>query len=122
MEADALKCLLTTSAYAYSQANDRYQSAVTNEVTGTGYSAGGIALTGVVATDSGGTYTLACNTIDFGTLTVTGIRVAVIYDSTPGSAATNPLLWFWDIGADQSPNGVDFQILVPSGIFTSTPS
>lgn len=123
VEADALKLMLTTSTYAPSQANDRYQSSVTNEVSGSGYVAGGVALTGVAATDAAGVYTLSANTVDFGILTVAGIRICVLYDSTPGTAATNPLIWFWDIGADNSPAGVDFQLQWnASGIFTITPA
>lgn len=122
LETDALKLMLTTSLYVPSQANDRFQSAVTNEVSGTGYTAGGIAVPSVTVTDTGGTYTLSCGTCDYGVITVTGIRIAVMYDSTPGTAATNPLIWYWDIGADQSPAGIDFQIQFPSGVFTITPS
>lgn len=119
VESDALKLMLTTSGYAYNVNTDRYQSVVTNEVSGTGYSAGGVALTGVTVTDSGGLYTLDANNVDFGTLTVTGIQIAVLYDSTPGSAATNPLIWLCDFGAASSPGGVDFQIAFnASGIFT----
>lgn len=123
LEADSIKLMLTTSLYAYSQANDRYQSAVTNEVSGPGYVAGGIVVPGITVTDSGGVYTLNASTADFGILTVTGIRTAVLYDATPGTAATNPLIWFQDFGVDNSPAGVDFQILWnASGIFTITPS
>lgn len=114
--------MLTTSTYVPSQANDRYQNAVTNEVSGTGYSAGGIAASGITVVDSGGVYTFTTSTADFGVLTVSGIRIVVLYDSTPGTAATNPLIWYWDIGADQAPAGVDFQIQFPSNIFTITPA
>lgn len=110
VESDSLKLMLTTSAYAYNANTDRYQSSVTNEVTGTGYVAGGIALTGVTVTDAAGVYTLDANNANFGTLTVTGIRTAVLYDATPGSAATNPLIWLCDFGADSSPGGVNFTI------------
>lgn len=119
LESDTLKLMLTTSAYTYNVNTDRYQSSVTNEVTGSGYSAGGVALTGVTVTDTGGVYTLDANNVDFGTLTVTGIQVAVLYDSTPGTAATNPLIWLCDFGAASSPGGVDFQVAFNAGgIFT----
>lgn len=123
LEADNIKLMLTTSGYVPSQANDRYQSSITNEVTGPGYTAGGIVVPGITVTDSGGVYTLNASTADFGVLTVTGIRVAVLYDATPGSSATNPLIWYQDFGVDNSPNGIDFQVLWnASGIFTITPS
>jgi hypothetical protein len=119
VESDTLKLMLTTSAYAYNVNTDRYQSSVTNEVTGTGYSAGGVALTGVTVTDASVVYTLDANDAAFGTLTVSNIQVAVLYDSTPGSAATNPLLWLCDFGAPSSPGGVTFTVSFnASGIFT----
>lgn len=121
VESDSLKLMLTTSSYAYNVNTDRYQSSVTNEVSGTGYSAGGIALTGIVVTDASGTYTIDANDANFGTLTVTGIRVAVLYDATPGSSATNPLIWLCDFGADSSPGAVNFTIAFnASGILALT--
>ena len=122
LTSDALKLMLTTSAYVPNQGTDKFQSAVTNEVSGTGYTAGGIALAGASLTVSGGVVTFTVSTADYGILTVSGIRIAVCYDSTPGSAATNPLIWYWDIGADQSPAGIDFQIQFPSNMFSITPA
>jgi hypothetical protein len=121
LEADTLKLMITTASYAYNVNTDRYQSTVTNEVSGTGYSAGGAALTGVAVTDTGGTYTLDANDLTFSTVTFTSGQVLVIYDSTPGSGATNPLIWMCDLGAGQSPAGVNFTISFnASGIFTAT--
>lgn len=120
IETDNLKMMLTTSAYVPNKNSDQFQSSVTNEVTGSGYTAGGISIAQTV-TDTGGVYTLGSGTADFGILTVANIRIAVVYDATPGTAATNPLVWYWDTGANNSPAGVDFQIQFPSGVFTITP-
>lgn len=108
---DALKVMLTTSAYTPNADTHQFQSDVTNEITGTGYTAGGAALAGVTLTYDGTNHWLilkASNTAWTGA-TFTARR-AVVYDSTPGSAATNPLLGWVDFGADQSPAGVTFEI------------
>ena len=112
LEADTLKLMLTTVSYAYNRQTDRYQSVVTNEIPATGgYTAGGLALTGVVVTDSGGNWLLDANDVTWSSLTAgAAIQIAVLYDSTPGSAATNPLIWLCDFGAGSTPSSVDFTV------------
>lgn len=123
LNTDALKFGLTTSTYVPNQGSDTFWSTPqANEVSGTGYTAGGIAASGVTITNSGGVFTFTTSTADFGVLTVSGIRIIVLYDAQSGVAATSPLIWYWDIGANQAPAGVDFQVQFPSNIFTITPS
>lgn len=123
LNSDALKWALTTSTYVPNQGSDTFWSTPqANEVSGTGYTAGGIAASGVTITNSGGVFTFTTATADFGVLTVSNIRILVLYDSTPGTAGTDPLIWYWDIGANQNPAGVDFQVQFPSNVFTITPS
>lgn len=43
-DTDTIKAMLTTSAYTPNTDTHRYKSSVTNEVTGTGYTAGGVTL------------------------------------------------------------------------------
>lgn len=123
LEADTLKLMLTTSGYAYNRQTDRYQSVVTNEIPATGgYTAGGLALSGVTVTDAGGVWTLNANAVTWSNLTAgAAIQVLVLYDSTPGSAATNPLIWLCDLGAGSTPAGIDFVVnFNASGIATVT--
>lgn len=120
---DTLKYGLCTSSYVPNQATDTFWSTPqANEVSGTGYTAGGITASGVTITNSGGVFTFTTATADYGIITVTGIRIIVLYDAQSGVAATSPLIWYWDIGANQSPAGVDFQVQFPSNVFTITPS
>ena len=101
IDSDALKVMLTTSAYVPDQDNHRYKSSVTNEISGTGYTAGGVALPSVVVA-----YTAATNVLMFDASDVSWpsstftARYAVIYDSTPASDATRPLIGYVDFGAD----------------------
>lgn len=104
----ALGAMLVTSSYTPNYDTHEFRADVTNEVTGTGYSAGGIALTGEAATldTTNDWLKIDANDADFGTLTVTGIAGLVIYVVT-GSSATDNLVSFHSFSS-QSPSGVNF--------------
>lgn len=101
IDSDALKVMLTTSAYTPDQDSHRYKSSITNEISGTGYAAGGVALPSVTVT-----YTAATNVLMFDAPDVAWsgatftARYAIIYDSTPSTDATRPLIGYVDFGAD----------------------
>lgn len=116
-DTDDIKAMLCTSAYVPNQDTHRYKSSVTNEVTGTGYTAGGIAVPTRSFSYNAGTnaLTLAGGNLAFGTLTVTGIRQVIFYNNTPATDATRPLIAYMDLGADQSPSGVAFNIDMTAG-------
>lgn len=90
-----------------------FRSSVTNEVTGTGYTAGGVALTGVAVTvdAAANRVKVDANDIDFGTVTFTSGTQIIIYLST-GSAATDILVGRWTFATTQSPTGAPFQVVV----------
>lgn len=120
--ADTIKVMLCTSTYVPNQDTHRYKSDVTNEVTGTGYTAGGATLTSTTST-----YTTATNVqmldaadVSWPTSTITA-RYAVIYDSTPATDATRPLIAYVDFGADVVSSGGTFSIVWDAaGIVTLT--
>lgn len=101
LSADTLKVMLVTSSYTFDQDNHQYKSSITNEVTGTGYTATGATLSSPVVAYTGGTNTLALSggNVSWTTATLTA-RGAVVYDSTPGTDATRPLIVFVNFGAD----------------------
>lgn len=101
LSADTVKVMLVTSSYTFNQDTHDYKDDVTNEVSGTGYTAGGATLTSPALTYTGGTNTLSFSgaNVSWTSSTFTA-RAAVIYDSTPGTDATRPLLMFVDFGAD----------------------
>jgi hypothetical protein len=82
---------------------------VTNEVSGTGYSAGGGTLTNVTPTTSGTTALTDFADLTFSTATITA-RGALIYNSTAGTAVVVVL----DFGADRSTVAGDFVIQFPT--------
>lgn len=79
-----------------------FQDDLTNEVTATGYTAGGATI--ATPTLTGGTGTLTYDGANV-SWTITGtltFRYAVIYDATPAAAASNPLISIIDFDTDQT--------------------
>lgn len=115
-EIDTFKAMLTTAAYVPNADTHTFVTDVTDEITGTGYTAGGNALTGVTwtydAVNRRGV--LGANTVIWPGATFTA-RIAVIYQSA-ATAATSPLVGWVDFGADKSPVNEDFQLTSPSGV------
>jgi len=101
LDSDTLKVMLCTVSYVPDQDAHRYKSDVTNEITGTGYTAGGATLSSVVSA-----YTGASNlwSLDAADAQWTGAtftaRVAVLYDATPASDSTRPLIGYILFDAD----------------------
>lgn len=121
-DSDTIKVALCTSSYTPDQDAHDYFNDITNEVTGTGYSAGGATLGSKTVTYTSGTNTQAFDAADtqWASSTITA-RYAIIYDASPGSAATNPLIGYVDFGADVISTGGNFDIAwAAGGIFTVT--
>jgi hypothetical protein len=110
---DTIKCSLHTNTYVPDQDAHDYFNDVTNELAGTGgYTAGGVTLAGKTLTYDGPTNTVRfkCNDITWTALTSSGpIRYAV-YRKDTGVASTSHLMGYVNMGADQSPAGVDFTV------------
>lgn len=98
---DDIKCMLTTSTYTPDQDVHDYKNDVTNEVSGTGYTAGGVSLTGKTVTYTAGTniWMFDANDAVWTTATITA-RTAVVYDNTPATDATRPLIGYQQESAD----------------------
>lgn len=82
----------------------------TDEVSGTGYSATGAALTNVTPTTSGTTALTDFADLTFSTATITA-RGALIYNDT---AAGDPSVVVLDFGADKTSTAGDFTIVFPT--------
>lgn len=108
---DTIKVLLTTSSYTPDQDTHDYHNDITNEVSGTGYTAGGATLANASQTYTAGTNKIKLDGDDvtWTTSTITA-RTAVVYDTTPGSSATNPLICYQQSDGDVSTTAGTFTI------------
>lgn len=121
LDADTIKVALCTSTYTPAQDTHDYFNDITNEVTGTGYTAGGATLANKTVTYTAGTNVFKFDADDtsWANSTITA-RYAVIYLST-GTASTSPLIAYVDFGADVVSSGGNFLITWDAaGIFTIT--
>lgn len=101
---DAIKVMLTTSSYTPDKDTHQYKSSVTNEVTGTGYTATGVTIGSPTITYDAANDRLVFDGADVSWTSATlTTRRAVVYDSTPASDATRPLVMWVDFGQDLSP-------------------
>lgn len=118
-DTDTIKVMLCSSSYTPNQDTHRYKSDVTNEITGTGYTAGGTTLTSKTVTysSSGHTVTLSAASPSWTTASFTA-RYAVFYSST-GTDSTSALIGYWDFGGDSTVTGGTFTLNAPSSGFVT---
>lgn len=109
-DSDTIKVMLTSSSYTPNQDTHAYKSDVTNEVTGTGYTAGGQALTSKTLTYDSASNVVILDAADvtWASSTITA-RYAVVYDDT-GTSSTSALIGYVDFGSDQSSSNGAFVI------------
>ncbi len=112
-DSDTIKVALLTNAYTPDQdAHNYFDDVSTHEVTGaTGYTAGGNTLANKTNTynSSPNVIVLDADDTTWASSTITA-RYAVIYDATPATAATRPLIGYVDFGSDQSSSNGNFTI------------
>lgn len=111
---DVIKVMLTTSAYTPNQDTHDFKDDITNEVTGTGYTATGETLASKTVTTSaytGGTNVFALDAADttWTTSTITA-RTAVIYNSSPATDGARMLICYQQSDADISTTAGTFTI------------
>jgi hypothetical protein len=111
--ADTFKIALYTSSADLSSTTTAYTTS--NEVTGTGYTAGGNTLTvSVVPTSTGTTAYLSFSNTTWAASTITA-RGALIYNSSQSNAAVA----IFDFGSDKSTVSGDFTIVFPAANATN---
>ena len=111
-DTDTIKVALLSNAYTPDQdAHNYFDDVVANEVTGTGYTQGGITLLNKTNTYNAATnvITLDADDVTWSSSTITA-RYAVIYDASPATNATRPLIGYVDFGSDQSSSNGNFTI------------
>lgn len=116
---DTIKVALVTSTYSPSIDNHDFFNDITNEVVGTGYTAGGATLASKTVTQDNTNDKAVFDAADV-TWTTSSItaRGAILYKST-GVASTSPLIGYIDFGADKTSDVGTFQITInTSGLLT----
>jgi hypothetical protein len=119
-----VKCLLTSNTYVPNQDTHQYVSDITNEVSGAGYTAGGVTLTSKTNSYNTSTNTVALDAADptWATITIAEIRYAVFYIDS-GTPSTSPLLCYMDFEANYAPSAQSFTVTLPAaGLYTLTAS
>ncbi len=119
LDNDTLKCMLLTESYTIDATDTVVVDLGSVEVSGTGYTAGGVSLTGVSWETAGTTTTLDFNDAQWPNASFTA-RYAVIYDDTPTSPA-DPLICLFDFGSNQTVSNGTFTIQFnASGVISIT--
>ena len=111
---DTFNIALYTNSASFDASTTAYTA--TNEVSGTGYSAGGQALTNVDPTTSGTTALIDFADETWTTATITA-RGALIYNTTPNTTSisvTNPTVVVLDFGGDKTSTAGDFTVVFPT--------
>jgi len=107
LDTDVIKLALYTSAATLSAATTAYSTS--DEVVGTGYTAGGNTLTGATVSLSGTTAYVDFSDTTWSTATITA-RGALIYNSSKSNKAIAVL----DFGADKTSTAGDFTVQFPT--------
>lgn len=115
MDTDTFRVLLTTSAYTENKDTHLKRSDVTNEVTGTGYTAGGVVTTISVTKDTvNDRLDITLGAVSWPSSTITA-RKAVYYKARGGAATADELVAVNDFGSDVTSTGATFS-LAPSTV------
>ncbi len=110
--ADAMKLALFTSSASLDAATTDYST--TNEVSGTGYSAGGGALVNVTPTSSGTTAFTDFNDLTFSSSTITANGAMIYNTQTGGGSGTTDAVVILAFGSDKTSTNGDFTIQFPT--------
>ena len=110
LAADTIKVALVTSSYTVDIDAHLDFADITNEISGTGYTAGGATLTTKTVTqdDTNNRGVFDADDVTWAVATFTA-RGAVVYQDT-GTPATSILMFYIDFAEDKSPSEEDFTI------------
>ena len=109
-DTDSFKAMLVTSSYTPNKDTDDKRDDVTNEATGTGYTAGGVTTACTVTKDTANDkVTLSFAAVSWATSTITA-RALVIYKSRGGASSADELVAYNDFGSNVSSTGGTFSV------------
>ena len=109
-DTDTFKVMLVTSTYVANKDTHDKRDDVTNEVSGTGYTAGGVASVCTVTKDTANDkVTLSFAGVSWASSTITA-RGAVYYKSRGGASSADELVAYVDFGGDVSSTAATFSL------------
>lgn len=116
---NTIKGALVTSSYTFDPDNHDFFNDITNEVTGTGYTAGGATLANKTWAVVGASNVVKFDADDLSwpSSSITSAGLAIYKDT--GTSTTSPLMCFVDFGGNKVSDGGTFLVSFnASGIFT----
>jgi hypothetical protein len=109
-DSNTFKAMLVTSAYTPNKDVHDKRDDVTNEATGTGYTAGGATSTVTVTKDTANDkVTILFGAVSWATSTITA-RGCVYYKSRGGASSADELVAYNDFGSDVSSSAGTFSV------------
>ena len=118
LEAEDNKVLMVTDSEVPNFDTHDFRADITAEVTGTGYTSGGVAITTTEITLASGVLTFDAADVSWSSSTIANAMAAVGYTNVSG-AATDQLIWLSDfVTAASSSSGTFTVQWSASGIFT----
>lgn len=119
LSTDSIKGMLCTSTYSPDQDTHDFKDDVTNEVTGTNYTAGGKALSNISISynSTSNQMEMAANDLEWADSTISSARYLVLYnDSTGATDDAKRLIGYVNFDADKSSSASTFKIEFTDGI------
>jgi hypothetical protein len=112
---DTFRVMLVTSAYTPNKDTHEDRADVTNEVSGTGYTAGGVVTVPTITLDlTNDRVDISFGNVSWATATITA-RACVIYKAT-GTPANDFLIAYVDFGSDVSSTAAAFAVTFSSAL------
>lgn len=109
-DTDSFKAMLVTSTYSPNKDTHTKRSDVTNEVVGSGYTAGGTAASVTVTKDTANDrIDIELGAVSWNPATITA-RGAVYYKSRGGAASADELVAYIDFGSDITSTAGNFSL------------
>jgi hypothetical protein len=109
-DTNTFKAMLVTSSYTPNKDTHDKRDDVTNEVSGTGYTAGGVTTACTVTKDTANDkVTLSFAAVSWASSTITA-RALVIYKSLGGASSADALVCYVDFGSDVSSTSGTFSV------------
>lgn len=112
-DTDTFKMMLVTSSYTAAKTHTK-RNAVTNEVTGVGYTTGGNAAAATVTKDDTNSRVDITFAITSWTSSTITARAGVIYKSRGGASSADELVGYVDFGSDISSTSGTFSVTITS--------